>query len=421
MIVAVCAITALAVGAARAADPAPDGCEWRRNANAPADSVLFCKDPQGVWQGYLIEGFKPDTQAQAQQGQPQAMLALGRFFLDGPEGARSADRASEWLSRAAALGEVQAMVELGIVYREGLGTPKDFAKSTEWFRKAAAAGDAEGMADLGLAYAGARGVTQDDAEAVKWFRAASEKGDLSATVELGESFVLGRGTPRNLEEGAALLRRAADAGAVTAMRDLAYLYGNGFGVTRDPAQAARWAQAAKLASRWTALPTEEEIENTFPVEAAVAGVDGQAFYICRVGRDRSPQDCHAVGELPAGFGFAEAGLSLLPKMRLANGLPEGSEIRLPVRFTRPTGIIASAQRADVCASYALALGGPTALSGSPAWWASYWLAVSRNYAKDARPEDTVARLTASRQDAASRIAEGKERGLFGNLRRCSLN
>jgi TPR repeat protein len=97
------------------------------------------------------------------------------------------------LQAAANQGNTQAMVALGLDYDNGKGLIQDFGEAKEWYQKAAQSGDSWGELRLGYCYFVGRGVKQNFPEAVKWFRLAADAGQPGAQVILGEAYVKGLG------------------------------------------------------------------------------------------------------------------------------------------------------------------------------------------------------------------------------------
>jgi hypothetical protein len=276
------------------------------------------------------------------------------------------------------------------------------------------------MSGFGNANANALGVPEDDAEAVKWFRAAADKGYPAAMARIGVAYFAGKGVAQDYVQAAAWFQKAADAGSPDGMRYLAFVYAKGMGVPQSHETALRWSAAVAAIIKWDALPSAEQMQDVFPVDAAIASVSGIARFVCRVGDDRSPQDCHLVSETPAGQGFGEAGMRLIPEMRLGAGLPVGQEFTLPVRFALPTGIVANRGHADECAAEGIALRGIESLSPDSDWWARYWVALSRYDARQVGAADSPDRLSAQVVAASQRLARGGDRGLFSLTSRCKL-
>ena len=75
----------------------------------------------------------------AKQGEPEAEMAISKWFLCGHEGLfqKNEELAYVYASRAAHTGLPTAEFAMGYFYEIGLHVPVDLAKATEWYEKAA--------------------------------------------------------------------------------------------------------------------------------------------------------------------------------------------------------------------------------------------------------------------------------------------
>ena len=89
-------------------------------------------------------------EAAAEQGRPEAVLALARLYSAGGAGLEpQAERALEWMHRAAELGDETAQLELANRYVEGDGVVRDAARAAKYYRPLAEAGMMEAQFALG--------------------------------------------------------------------------------------------------------------------------------------------------------------------------------------------------------------------------------------------------------------------------------
>jgi TPR repeat protein len=79
------------------------------------------KESLGSYSSRLLDG--------ARQGDAKAMATLGRFFYV----RHDAERAGEWLGKAAEAGHGGAMLDLGSLCVQGLGRPLDLVEGYKWF------------------------------------------------------------------------------------------------------------------------------------------------------------------------------------------------------------------------------------------------------------------------------------------------
>lgn len=90
------------------------------------------------------------------------------------------DEALNFLKPAANDGDAEAMNALGQMYASGRGIEKDVKLATEYFRKAAELGNAEAQQNLGSALMLGDGIEQDMVEALKWFIISARAGNKAA-------------------------------------------------------------------------------------------------------------------------------------------------------------------------------------------------------------------------------------------------
>ena len=87
---------------------------------------------------------------------------------------------------------------------------------------------------------------------------------------------------------------------------------------------------------WLHSPTEDEVEEVFPLAAWKEGVEGSVLLRCRELEDGSVAGCRVLAEGPVGWGFGHAGLALSRKFRFAafmlDGRPATRELEIPFDF-----------------------------------------------------------------------------------------
>ncbi|MBI5154776.1 sel1 repeat family protein, partial [Candidatus Poribacteria bacterium] len=88
----------------------------------------------------------------AENGDPTAMVKLGKIFLDGEIVDRDVTAAIDWFEKAAAARDGEAWFTLGMMHREGDGVPKDEYEAAYFFEKAAEAGHILSMRMVGELY-----------------------------------------------------------------------------------------------------------------------------------------------------------------------------------------------------------------------------------------------------------------------------
>ena len=99
---------------------------------------------------------------------------------------------------------------------------------------------------------------------------------------------------------------------------------------------------APLRPNWTRAPAGDDMSTYYPDRAQREGLNGRAVIDCTVTDDGHLDNCTAISEEPANYGFGDAALKLahLFKMKpqMANGAPVGgARIKVPIRFVAPAG------------------------------------------------------------------------------------
>ena len=146
----------------------------------------------------------------AAQNQPDALLALTRFYDGGLGGvAASPQKAFDLCFRAAQAGSVVAMNEMGVRYQKGAGVRQDNVAAIGWFTVGAQHGQPVALVNLGNCYETGNGVRQDLDQAGRHYSAAAKKNFGPAQFLLGEMIEKGKGTAVNLAHAYVLYTQAA--------------------------------------------------------------------------------------------------------------------------------------------------------------------------------------------------------------------
>lgn len=167
------------------------------------------------------------------QGNPAAMVNLGRFYADGTEVKKDLTQARQLYERALSTGYLSAGVDLGMLYWQGLGVAKDYSRAAALFKKAADWGSPWGEYDYGLSLTNGQGVAQDLAQGVRWFRLAALQGHLDATMRLARAYEDGRGVNPDPDRAAGLYKWLVDKGQVQSMLSLATMAADGRGMKKN--------------------------------------------------------------------------------------------------------------------------------------------------------------------------------------------
>lgn len=169
----------------------------------------------------------------AAQGNPAAMVNLGRFYANGTGFEKDLTQARQFYERALSAGYMSAGVDLGMLYWQGLGVAKDYAHAAALFEKAADWGSPWGEYDYGLSLTNGQGITQDIAQGVRWFRLAALQGHLDATMYLARAYENGRGVNPDPDRAAGLYKWLVDKGHVQSMLLLATMAADGRGMKKN--------------------------------------------------------------------------------------------------------------------------------------------------------------------------------------------
>jgi hypothetical protein len=196
-----------------------------------------------------------DYVRRAQNGNVEALAALGRIYEEGVLVDQSFAEALRWYHVAAASGSTVAMMDLGRLYLHGRGVEQNDREAMRWYEAAAAEGHAPAMVQIGWMYEMGRGVVESDPLALNWYVAGAEAGDVFAMELVGWRYEVGEGVDQSLEEAIRWYRAAAHNGSASAMNSLGWLYESGSGVEQSAVEALRWYQAAARAGNLNAITT----------------------------------------------------------------------------------------------------------------------------------------------------------------------
>jgi TPR repeat protein len=145
----------------------------------------------------------------AQQGQLEALYALGLVFESGAPGiVPDAMQAADFYQRAADGGLAEAQTNLGLLYAEGRGVIESQEKAVALWLKAARKNNAIAQFNLGLAYFSGRGIEQDTPEALGLILVAALQGLPQAHYAIGQFYLRGLGLEENRSLALAFLQQA---------------------------------------------------------------------------------------------------------------------------------------------------------------------------------------------------------------------
>ena len=165
--------------------------------------------------------------AGAESGDPQAMIQMAMAYMNGDGVEQDAEKAAEYMQKAAELDESTAQFNMGIYYLQGHGVTRDFDRAYEWMQRAKENGDADADGIL------------TSIENVRALREKAEQGDLEAKAELAGTLMTMKGE-ENFRESVALAQEAAASGSLKAMWIMGLAYDHGRGVEQSYEEAFRW-------------------------------------------------------------------------------------------------------------------------------------------------------------------------------------
>ncbi|MGT2432488.1 tetratricopeptide repeat protein [Cupriavidus basilensis] len=149
-----------------------------------------------------------------------------------------------WLGGAAVQGNLDAQMILGQWFLAGHGLERDDARAFAWFKHAAHAGHAGAANMAGRCYENGWGTTQDDNAAAQWYTLAAQRGSDWGMYNLATALVLGRGIAASRTEALDWYRRAAGMGHAKSLNIVGGFYEDGWEVERDAAMAMDYYRRA---------------------------------------------------------------------------------------------------------------------------------------------------------------------------------
>ena len=164
--------------------------------------------------GAVLAAMRP----QAERGDAEAQVMLGRCYENGLGVSRNAATAASWYQKAAQQGNTVAQTLLAYCYQTGDGVPQSMERAVQLFHGAAERGNAEAQYRLGvLLHNGGNGVVRDRNTAAQWFLLSARQGNAYAQRYLGiyHRYGLG-GMPRDAALADEWFAKAAAQGIVEA-------------------------------------------------------------------------------------------------------------------------------------------------------------------------------------------------------------
>jgi TPR repeat protein len=148
----------------------------------------------------------------AKEGEPGAMIGLGRMYQGGLGVAQNREAAVEWFSQAVLIwnerakqNDPRAYASLGVLFNKGIAFQQDKERARRYFRTAfdlaqpiALEGDPEAQHLIGMLYSSGKGVEKDIYAGADWLAKAGEGGNETAIRMLVHIYECGcRGLPKD--------------------------------------------------------------------------------------------------------------------------------------------------------------------------------------------------------------------------------
>ncbi len=168
-------------------------------------------------------------------------------------------------------GNVEALVKLGRIYLEGMGVDKDYKKAHNFFVRASKEGNAQGYAYLAYTYANGLGVEQNDEKVVKYFEKACELEDGYSAFALGFIYKRGLyGVDKSLKIAREYFDKAAQKGISGAKYEQALFMERDIKKLSESNDAQDRQKAKEMAPKALALFKEAADKNYVPAKYALA-------------------------------------------------------------------------------------------------------------------------------------------------------
>lgn len=181
----------------------------------------------------------------AEEKQPDCMVRVASFHLEGKVVEKSEEKGREWLAKAAEAGSPLAALEMAS--RLSKDEKPDMLGAYKYLLSAANAGVPVAQNELGLLYVSGNFGLSDPIAGSAWFALAAKAGFAAAQNNLGTLYERGMGVPVDFNNAGQLYMLAANQGHPAATTGLARLHASGQGTPQDLPKA--WALASLAIER----------------------------------------------------------------------------------------------------------------------------------------------------------------------------
>ncbi len=241
------------------------------------------------------DSIDPDqVRTAAEVGSAQAQYQLGMLYRYGSEKRNfrtNRNEATVWLRKAAEQGLFEADLELaGIrLSRYTKAEPVDWQKVIAHWTKEGNAGAHEAQSNLGFCYAEGIGVEADGEKSIHWCTMAVETDPTNhkPMFVLAKLYRDGKLVPPNPSLAFEWMNKTASTGYGWAQLRLAEMYAEGIGTDQDYAEAAKWAETAKVSGigkdAATALQRYRQLAGRPKATKFEINVAGKSVTVTRIG------------------------------------------------------------------------------------------------------------------------------------------
>ena len=180
----------------------------------------------------------------AMMGDPQGQFYLGQYLHYCPKTEEDPRKSIYWLETSANQRYKPAYYLLGEAYRQGIGVEADSVKAHEWFKLGADAGQPDCQCAMGIGHLYGVAVPKDEEQAHNLFSTASLQGSGWGLYLLGRTYEDGTGVQKDLQKAFDCYKQGAEKNYEKACFALAMAYLYGDGVKVNCVAAARWFKTA---------------------------------------------------------------------------------------------------------------------------------------------------------------------------------
>jgi TPR repeat protein len=184
----------------------------------------------------------------AENGSNEAMLFLGKYYLDHSDIKENIEKSEEWLTKAARNGNVEAMRLLGKAYLTGEPYSQNISQGVMWYETAIAANDLQAILELSEFYMEGKQIPRDQKRCEELLEKVCANFKYFITHQLASDLMYrfaqyclkGEIFPQDKQKGYKWLKQAADRGNLPAKYEYGVLLYEGKGVKRDLEQASHY-------------------------------------------------------------------------------------------------------------------------------------------------------------------------------------